>query len=246
MKLGQYIADLFAGTGGVRRAARADGWPCRSWEIADGKEGDLLNRRVRRQLRRDTRSGLVLGAALAPPCGSLSLAFAAKARWRDDRGHQLPNLHAEARRKCDHGDACLRVAVELCTLFSRCGVPWILEQPQRSLMWKRPEIEKLIASTGAFSITTEQCQWGRKWRKATRFLLGGVDPQDAESLARRCPPGICTRTGRPHLHLQGRTAAGTAVTAIAAEYPPALCKALVRILAITIQAQWAAEPRACG
>ena len=244
MRPGQYIADLFAGTGGVRRAARADGWPCRSWEIADGKEGDLLNRGVRRRLRRDIRGGLVLGAVLAPPCGSLSLAFAAKARWRDDRGHQLPNLHAEARRKCDHGDACLRAAVDLCSLLSRFGVPWILEQPQRSLLWRRPEVETMIRNTGAFSVITEQCQWGRKWRKATRFEIGGVDPQDALSLARRCPPGICKRTGRQHLHLQGRTAKGTAITAIASEYPTALCKALVRILALTVQAQWASEPRA--
>ena len=109
-------------------------------------------------------------------------------------------------------------------------------------MWKRPEMKKLIAKTGAFFITTEQCQWGHRWRKSTRFLMAGVDPQDAESLARRCPPGICTRTGQPHIHLQGCSPGGKkTMTEIAAEYPRALCKALVRILAITVQAKWSAN-----
>ena len=65
----------------------------------------------------------------------------------------------------------------------------------------------------------------------------GVDAADLDFLRRHCPPGICRRTGQLHVHLRGAAAdERRRMTEIAAEYPAQLCHALVKALAMTVQA----------
>eukprot|EP00959_Pyramimonas_sp_CCMP1952_P350142 7335963-Pyramimonas_sp.AAC.1 len=61
-----YIADAFAGQGGVARALRRLGFQARTWEITHGEHGDLTSARVLRALLSDVRRGRRLGAMIAP------------------------------------------------------------------------------------------------------------------------------------------------------------------------------------
>ena len=72
---GQYFADLFAGTGGVGRAA-ANRYrvPSQIFDINQGIQFDLTDRKVLRKLERDALKGRIVGAMLATPCTSWSIA----------------------------------------------------------------------------------------------------------------------------------------------------------------------------
>ena len=68
---GTFVADQFLGCGGASKAVRVLGFDGREWEITLGPDGDLCNRKVRRRLLRNIKSGRVIIAIMAaPPCGA--------------------------------------------------------------------------------------------------------------------------------------------------------------------------------
>ena len=68
------MADFFAGSGGVARAARALGFSAREGELLQGENHDLTRPCVQRKIQFDIQKGLILAAMLAPPCSSFSQA----------------------------------------------------------------------------------------------------------------------------------------------------------------------------
>ncbi len=91
---------------------------------------------------------------------------------------------------------------------------------RRRLCWLIPELLMIEKWPGVRSATVDWCQYGRQWRKRTRFLgtLAGLD-----SLTRRCGGG------HEHLVLQGNTrdskGRSVARTSLAAEYSVGFCRA---------------------
>ena len=85
---------------------------------------------------------------------------------------------------------------------------------------------------GVGASVCDLCQFGARWRKRTTFMFGGLDPFDAASLDRRCEGrgGVCTRSHRPHLQLEGGGPGGRHWTSIAEAYPAALCRRLAQLL----------------
>ncbi|CAK0880972.1 unnamed protein product, partial [Prorocentrum cordatum] len=72
---GQYLGDLFAGCRAVSRAAEAEGFRARSWDVIyDAEWQDLLSPAVLRAIKSDARAGRLVAAAMAPPCQTFSLA----------------------------------------------------------------------------------------------------------------------------------------------------------------------------
>ncbi|CAK0866856.1 unnamed protein product [Prorocentrum cordatum] len=72
---GQYLGDLFAGCRAVSRAAEAEGFRARSWDVIyDAKWQDLLSPAVLRAIKADARAGRLVAATMAPPCQTFSLA----------------------------------------------------------------------------------------------------------------------------------------------------------------------------
>lgn len=103
-------------------------------------------------------------------------------------------------------------------------VRFTIENPRYSYLWHLDPVAKLVKGPDTQMVHIDMCQMGSPWRKATSFLAW--DFPEATHLAVQCAPkrGICSRSGRRHLHLHGRDAEGRWITARAQEYPPCLAR----------------------
>ena len=111
------------------------------------------------------------------------------------------------------------------------NVPFIIENPHSSFLWKLPSMIALAETPGVRMIVCDQCMFGARWRKRTRFLVGAVNPLDAEGLARRCfGQRYCDRSGVKHQILQGRAPGGASWTLVAQKFPTPLALRLARVL----------------
>ena len=230
-----YFADTFAGKGGVARAIRRCGFQARVWEKSRGEHGDLTRPRVLRRLTSDIRAGKCRGVMLAPPCSSFSIAKARSAPIRSvDRpwGFSRGEMSDQDWEKLQVGNKCLRAVLKIIAACNSAGVPWILENPHSSYMFKTPELAKLADRRYVSTIVSDFCQFGTRWRKRTRFLSGHLHPDELARLSKTCDGrnGICSRTGRPHLQLEGASPEGVRWTAIAQTYPQAINRALAKTL----------------
>eukprot|EP00959_Pyramimonas_sp_CCMP1952_P048541 1013409-Pyramimonas_sp.AAC.1 len=169
---------------------------------------------------------------LAPPCSSWS---AARDRTCPIRSRKfirgIPGLDARDLAKVALGNATLDAALDLARSAQSAGVPWVLENPHTSKMWHDHKLKVFVARSRAVSIVTDYCLWGKPWRKRTCFLVGNVPAEDLTKLSRICPGrGICSRTGRPHQHLEGAGPGGVRWTVIAMPYPARLAHTLASVL----------------
>ena len=75
------------------------------------------------------------------------------------------------------------------------------------------------------------------------MLCLDLDALDTIKLGKRCygNGGVCSRTGKPHIVLQGSAKGGARWTAVAAAYPPQLCDAMVRALLAKTRADLASS-----
>ena len=233
---GQYLADLFAGCRAVSRAAEAQGFRARSWDVIyDAEWQDLLRPAVLRAIKADARSGRLVAAVLAPPCQTFSLA---RDRSRPVRSRELPWGFLASQLTPDDAIAVLlgnRLAQSALTLFRsfvKLGIPTILEHPLTSRLWHTAEICDLSHNKHVSIVELDQCQFGAKWKKATRLLCAHVNQEDLTMLSRRCKPVgcICSRAKKPHWQLSGGGPGGLRRTRIASEYPPQLARAIVSTL----------------
>ena len=118
-------------------------------------------------------------------------------------------------------------------------VPWILENPHGSKMWFVPHLISIARRQTVHLRVADFCQYGKRWRKRTRFLCGGLDPLDTHRLQRMCRGRhTCSRTGKPHFHLSGSTPQGIPWTRVAQPYPAPLCHALAHALASACRARY--------
>ena len=128
----------------------------------------------------------------------------------------------------------MKRALGIIRMLNRIGVPWMLEHPRTSRMWKLPEVMRLLKHPRVRTTFLDQCQFGSAWRKSTTIMSGFVDDGDLVKLAWQCRPhqqGFCSRTGKKHVILRG-SCPGTnkPMTHFAAAYPAKLNSALARIL----------------
>ena len=216
----------------VSKKIRLAGFSAREWDLLHGASGDLCVPKVRRPIKQDLACGRCIGLMLAPPCSSWS---AARDRTYPIRSRKfirgIPGLKASDLAKVDLGNAALDAALDLARAAQSAGAPWILENPHTSKMWHDHKLKVLIARSRAVSVVTDYCQWGKPWRKRTRFLVGNVSPEDLTKLNRVCSGRrICSRTGRPHQHLEGAGPGGIRWTLLAMPYPARLAHVLASIL----------------
>ena len=140
----------------------------------------------------------------------------------------LPGLAPHLQARVDHGNALLKASVQLIRACMAQRIPWILETPGSSYAFKTPALRDMLRLGWCHEVTCDQCQYGTRWRKRTTFFVGNVCPEDCTRLAKQCRAcrGVCSRTGKAHWHLQGKSDEGIHWTAIAAEYPRPLARAL--------------------
>ena len=230
---GQYVADFFAGHGGVSRAVRKVGFTCREWEILKGPEHDLTHPCVVSKILADVSKCKIIAAMLAPPCSSFS---PARDRTRVIRSKEypwgLPDLPLPEQDKVAVGNRCFRSALRIIKALDSHKIPWILENPHSSKCWYLPGLRRLAASAHVHTRVLDFCQYGTPWRKRIRFLLGNIDSFDSLRLDNRLCSGhgVCSQTDKRHFHLTGSNKQGVPWTRISQPYPPRLCHDLAYVL----------------
>ena len=227
---GQYVADLFAGSGGVAKACRQLGFSAKEWEIARGCQFDLTHPSVLKRIKYDVDQLLVLAAMLAPPFSSFSVA---RDRTAAIRTRQFPwglpddQLLDTDRTKIQQGNQCFKAAIRIISWLDTHHIPWILENPATSKCWYLPPLQKLESSPHVVAVFTDFCQYGCRWRKRTKLLCGNLDTQDLHRLQRLCTgQELCSQTHKPHFRLTGSNHQGIPWTHIAQPYPTGLCRDL--------------------
>ena len=84
-----------------------------------------------------------------------------------------------------------------------------------------------------YKLDLDQCQYGTRWRKCTRFVSSRIDPLSFSRLEKRCkkdPEGRCGRTHTFHIQLRGTHPSGKPRTSRASAYQTNLAKDIVRFL----------------
>ena len=227
---GQYVADFFAGVGGVAKACRKLGYNTKEWEISRGDCFDLTRNSVLRQIRQDIQCLLILGAMLAPPCSSFSIARdrTAVIRTKDHPwGVPACQLSEKDQERIALGNKCFRSAIKIISWLDAYGIPWILENPATSKCWLLPPLQRLAASSHVCTVLTDFCQHGCAWRKRTKLLCGNLDAQDVARLSRLCTGrGVCSKSLKQHFQLTGSNHLGVPWTRVAQPYPAGLCRDL--------------------
>ena len=224
----------------MSKACANRGFSTKLWDIKYGDSHDLGQRKVYDKFRSDLSSKRVLGVCLAPPCSSFSVAH--------DRGTPiisklhpwgLPNLENYWQERINIGNVAAKQSLKLCRLCIKYSVPFVLEHPVSSRIWATPEVKKLLDS-GCFDCVADQCQYGARWRKRTRFLCYNIE--DSERLTLRCyGKGVCSKTGKPHFGLEGGHR-----TKLADRYPPKLCHNIAHVLCEAVAHKAVLHDIRCG
>jgi len=176
---------------------------------------------------------VVLFVLIGMPCQSWTRARRNDGRGpgplRDDDRH-LYGFSDLAKHDLDNiriGNDILSQAVKIIKLCQIANIPWILENPMTSRVWLTLPMKKL-AQQASFQ-RADFCQYGMPWRKATYFLCSH-HIKEWGLLSCLSQLGRCSVTGKKHIILQGRDAAGNFLTRKAQPYPPKLCDRLAFII----------------
>jgi hypothetical protein len=141
----------------------------------------------------------------------------------------MPNLSDRDKARISLGNRSLAFS---CRIISACialGTPVAMENPGNSMLWMVPRLRKLAQHPSAVRYCFDFCQYGAPWRKRTVVLAWHCVPAD---LNRRCcgHKGLCSRSKRHHIILQGAGPGGRLWTSIAEPYPAPVARAAARML----------------
>ena len=223
----------------LSKGLRKLGFITKEWELLRGPGHDSLKQDVWKRVKEDIKNDRVCGSFLGPPSGSFS-AINTSVRRPDGNvwGHNC-QVSENASKSVEIGNGCMRRALQIIALLNERGIPWLLEHPRTSRMFKLPEVIRLMNHPKVLATFLDQCQFGSAWRKSTTILTGNVEEQDLQKLVKQCRPhrrGLCSRTGKPHVILRGGCPRiGKPMTHFAAAYPQRVNNMLGHILADQIR-----------
>ena len=187
--------DLFSGSAGVARGLTDRGSPwVLIFDIERSPNEGLDNPSVQKMIELLLRAQVFLSFGASPPCSSFSRAV--HPPWRScayPRG--LPGLG--------------HVAFAKVTNRNR--------QADCSFMWLLRGFEEFAEATSSSVFRLDQCRFGARWRKRTRFAVPLASALAGERLFCVC--------ARPHLVLRGRSVPDSRPwTAVAQAYPRPLAE----------------------
>ena len=91
----------------------------------------------------------------------------------------------------------MRYTLSLIRVMIQHRIPFIIENPQASMLWMLPELKRLIARQDVCIIDAHFCQWGARWKKPTRLLCFNVDPTSAAIFGKKMPPARSALFSQP-------------------------------------------------
>ena len=113
--------------------------------------------------------GRIWGLHLGTPCTIWSIA---RTRVRDSPAN---------RKKERLGRAFAHFTVRVCEMASRIGIPWSVENPKTSKIWRGP-LHRLHALPGVAEIFYDMCMYGSCFKKPTKLLSTFVSLQQMSRL----------------------------------------------------------------
>lgn len=224
------VLELFAGSGGISRAVQRQGHAALPLDIVRSPTHDLTDPIVLSRNEGWLASGCVSAVWLAKPCSSWRRARRGPpgSRWAPlrDATHILgvPNLSEADRAGVKVGHRLARATARIIRRAVVHGVPTFLENPHSPLLWRAPQMSRVLSDPLSQFPVLDQCQVGARWRKRT--CVAAWHAQHAPPFERCCHgrAGICSRTHRRHIVLQGRDySSGRLWTHIAQAYPARMC-----------------------
>ena len=230
---GKFFIEVFSGSGRLSLALVSQDVRCITFDILDGPQGDLLQADIRRHLYRLIRHRGCLGVWFGFPCGTFSRARRGSAGMpgalRGEEGKELyglPGLSEKDQLKVDVANKLLRHLAAFCRYCHRRRVPFYIENPLTSRLWKTHELRGLAKLTHSVLVNFDFCHFGEPWRKSTQLLVSRHS--DIRVIERKCKFGrgfVCSATGKRHIVLSGASG-GVFWTARAQAYPHRLCRAI--------------------
>ena len=209
--------------------------------LRDGHANNLLDDSAWSFWRDRIIAGVYAGVFTSPPCGTAS-------RAREHRPgppllrsvehvEGLPNLPADLKQQVREAnilaDRCFEAMELAASLGICCATEQPLEQLNRPSLFQLPRARALTCRKHFYRADGDQCPFGAISAKPTTFLYANVDfAPFAQSRCNHRPAwhawrdtcGACRYTWAPHAPLFGRKVNGQWATALAADYPPDLCR----------------------
>ena len=246
-----FLLDLFCGTAGVAAAFRAMGGESLGIDHIINKRRvkgpvakvDLSKRDGQSTVLQWIEAGKVDAVMLAPPCGTASRAreIPVPQRHRLRKGMQpaplrseaepmgLSTLRGVAKIKVMTANKLYAFARRVIDLCNERGIPFVCENPRRSLMWLTDPF-MLLPSNCHFQ-HIHSCMYGGKRKKRTSFLMNF----HAANLLLECDDS--------HTHLPWglvEQSVGSEIkfsTSLETEYPSGLCRQLALAFVDRLQQQ---------
>jgi hypothetical protein len=197
-----FLLELFCGTAGVcaqfrlqgGRALGVDHHLKRHKLKAAAVKLDLTQPWVQQLITRQIKLGRISGVQLGPPCGTASKARCIPVKRKLLRKGApnpkplrssryplgFPWLRGVNRAKVLAANCLYKFSAELVTLCDTLNIPFTVENPANSLMWKTPFFKPLLLRH--FFHVVDACEYGSDHKKATGFLANF----DAPRLQQRC------------------------------------------------------------
>ncbi len=200
---------------------------------------DLLTFEGRGRVRTLVRERRPRFVILSPPCTMFS---AMQRMWN------LPRMEPSVlRARMADAIALLDFAMEMAKAQVASACYFVLEHPLTASSWNHPTVREVAALPGVSEVVFHQCRFGLRsphgspMRKATKFLTNSPAVMD------RFRGKFCT-CEQPHKRIMG-SEGGSHLAALAALYPPPLCRALaeaVRDETESARRSRCARARACA
>lgn len=235
-----FLLDLFCGTAGVAAAFKSCGGEALGIDHMIDKRRvkgpvskvDLSSRPGQRTVLEWLEADKVDAVMLAPPCGTASRAREIPIPRRhqlrkgmqpaplrsDDEPMGLAHLQGVAKIKVQTANRLYSFTRKVINVCIRKGIPFICENPRRSLMWKTDPFLDLPGECKFQYV--HSCMYGGKRRKSTAFLMNF----SASNLMEECdnshnhlPWGLVQTELSSELKFS---------TSLETEYPSGLCKQL--------------------
>ena len=227
----RFVLELYAGSCRWSRAAGRAGNVVISIDLRfDATSHNLGAKKLQDAICGWIQAGWVTYWLAGFPCQSFSVARGQPngppALRSAEHVEGLPTLSGHDLVKVQWGNAALAFVSKLLRLSLRMRVVGVAENPWRSWAWQQPVALRLRQRADVRFARADFCQFGTSWQKATGFMTVHADVGHIDRVC-QCRSGLCIRSGRPHLRLQGKSPEGVFWTTLAEAYPASLCRSLV-------------------
>ena len=175
---------------------------------------------------------------IGPPCGTFSRArekaLPKRMRQRGYKGppplrslnhpEGLPDLEGINAVKVAKANVLTNFACEIAQYCLKKDIMFTIENPEHSIMWAMPEMNKILDRSDVRKYNFDACMWGSQRDMKTSFV---TNCHHLHTLCKRCDKSHSNKSWTPKL-IHGRW---TFMTAEEAEYAEALCQHVATIVA---------------